>query len=80
MRTKVHKWGNSLALRIPKAFAADAQIENDSVVEVLFLDGQIVVRPVVASKLTLEQLLAAVNAENLHHETDTGLAVGYEVW
>ncbi len=80
MRTKIHMWGNSLALRIPKAFAADARIENESVVEMLFLDGQIVVRPVTASKLTLEQLLAAVNAENLHHETDTGLAIGNEVW
>lgn len=80
MRTKIHMWGNSLALRIPKAFAADARIENESVVEVLLLDGQIVVRPVIAPKLTLEQLLAVVTAENLHHETDTGLAVGNEVW
>ena len=30
MLTKVQKWGNSLALRIPKAFAQDAQLENDS--------------------------------------------------
>jgi antitoxin MazE len=33
MLTKVQKWGNSLALRIPKAFAVDAQLENDSFVE-----------------------------------------------
>ncbi len=34
MLIKVQKWGNSLALRIPKAFAIDAQLENDSVVEI----------------------------------------------
>ena len=34
MLTKVQKWGNSLALRIPKAFAVDAQLENDSFVEI----------------------------------------------
>ncbi|MCA9945550.1 MAG: AbrB/MazE/SpoVT family DNA-binding domain-containing protein, partial [Anaerolineales bacterium] len=46
MLTKVQKWGNSLALRIPKAFALDAQLENDSPVEISFVDGQIVIKPV----------------------------------
>ncbi|MFH0811748.1 MAG: AbrB/MazE/SpoVT family DNA-binding domain-containing protein [Pseudomonadota bacterium] len=80
MLTKVQKWGNSLALRIPKTFALDAQIENDSVVEVLFVDGQIVVKPIITPKWTLEQLLAGVNTDNIHHETDTGFAVGNEAW
>jgi antitoxin MazE len=48
MLTKVQKWGNSLALRIPKAFALDAQLKNDSVVEVSLVDGQIVIKPVAA--------------------------------
>ncbi len=80
MLTKVQKWGNSLALRIPKAFALDAQLENDSVVEVSLIDGQIVIKPIVAPKWTLEQLLSGVNNDNLHHETDTGNAVGNEAW
>ncbi|MCX6067920.1 MAG: AbrB/MazE/SpoVT family DNA-binding domain-containing protein [Chloroflexi bacterium] len=80
MLTKVQKWGNSLALRIPKAFAIDAQLENDSVVEVSLIDGQIVIKPIVAPKWTLEQLLSGVNNDNLHHETDTGNAVGNEAW
>jgi antitoxin MazE len=80
MLTKVQKWGNSLALRIPKTFALDAQIENDSVVEVSFVDGQIVIKPIVTPKWTLDELLAGVNTDNIHHETDTGLAVGNEVW
>jgi len=80
MLTKVQKWGNSLALRIPKAFALDAQLENDTVVEVSLVDGQIVIRPITAPNWSLEQLLSGVNSNNIHRETDTGDAVGNEVW
>jgi antitoxin MazE len=80
MLTKVQKWGNSLALRIPKAFAIDAQLENDSVVEVSLVDGQIVIKPISAPTWTLEKLLSGVNSQNIHHETDTGDAVGNEIW
>lgn len=80
MLTKVKKWGNSLALRIPKAFAIDAQIEKDSVVEVSLVDGQILIKLIAAPTWTLEQLLSGVNNNNIHHETDTGNAIGNEVW
>jgi len=80
MLTKVQKWGNSLALRIPKAFALDVQLKNDSVVEVSLMEGQIVIKPVASPSWTLEQLLSGVNNDNLHHETDTDNAVGNEVW
>ena len=80
MLTKVQKWGNSLALRIPKAFALDAQLENDSFVEINIVEGQIIITPVVAPSWTLEELLAGINKNNLHNEIDTGLAVGHEVW
>lgn len=80
MLAKVQKWGNSLALRIPKAFAQDAQIGNDSVVEVSYTDGQIVIKAIAAPKWTLDELLEGVNEDNIHCETDTGIAVGKEVW
>jgi antitoxin MazE len=80
MLTKIQKWGNSLALRIPKAFALDAQLENDSFVEISIVDGQIIITPVVAPSWTLEELLAGINKKNTYHEVDTGLAVGNEVW
>ena len=80
MLTKVQKWGNSLALRIPKAFALDAQLENDSVVEVSLVDGNIVIKPVNAPNWTLEQLLAGVNSKNIHQEIDTGRSEGNEIW
>lgn len=80
MLTKVQKWGNSLALRIPRAFALDAQLENDTIVEVSLVDGQIVIKPVPAQSWTLDKLLSGVNSENIHHETSTGDALGNEIW
>jgi antitoxin MazE len=80
MITKVQKWGNSLALRIPKAFAADARLENDSLVEMSVVDGQIVVKPVAQPVWTLEDLLAGVNSGNIHGEVDTGSPAGKEIW
>jgi len=80
MLTKVQKWGNSLALRIPRTFARDTQLENDSFVEITVVDGQIIITPVVAPGWTLEELLAGVNKNNMHHEVDTGSTVGNEVW
>ena len=80
MLTKVQKWGNSLALRIPKAFALDAQLVNDSFVDMSIVDGQIIITPVAAPNWTLEELLAGINRNNIHHEVGTGFARGNEVW
>ena len=80
MLTKVQKWGNSLAVRIPKAFAIDAHLEHDSLVEISLVDGQIVVKPLSNGGWTLDNLLAAITSNNIHRETDTGAAVGNEVW
>ena len=79
MRTKIQKWGNSLALRIPKAFALEAQLENNSIVEISLVDGQIVIKPISKKQLALEQLLTEATADNVHGEIDSGEAVGKEV-
>jgi len=80
MLTKIQKWGNSLALRIPKAFANDAQLENDTVVEILLEDGQIIIKPIAKPQWTLEQLLSGITSDNIHGEADTGNAIGKEIW
>ncbi|MCF8374566.1 MAG: AbrB/MazE/SpoVT family DNA-binding domain-containing protein [Bacteroidales bacterium] len=80
MLTKVQKWGNSLALRIPKTFANDARLENDSPVDISFADGQIVIKPISSPNWTLGELLAGINKDNIHNEIDTGLPVGNEIW
>jgi antitoxin MazE len=80
MVTKVQKWGNSLALRIPKAFALEAQLENDSIVELTMSESQIIITPVVAPRWNLEELLAGINKKNIHGEVGNGKAVGKEFW
>ena len=80
MKTRVQKWGNSLALRIPKSFAAEAGLRPDAPVELSVVDGQLVIRPLAEEPLTLEELLRGVTDENRHGEWDTGPAVGKEVW
>jgi antitoxin MazE len=80
MKTRVQKWGNSLALRIPKSFADEVGLQKETPVEVSLADGKLVITPVARPELTLKQLLAKVTEENLHHEVDTGRAVGNETW
>ena len=80
MKTRVQKWGNSLALRIPKSFAAGAGLHVDAAVELSLADGVLVVRPIKPQPLTLEELLRGVTDENIPGEWDTGPAVGKEVW
>jgi antitoxin MazE len=80
MRTRVQKWGNSLALRIPKSFADEVGLEKETTVEVSLSEGTLVITPVAKPKPTLQQLLSKVTKENLHHEIDYGPAVGKETW
>ena len=80
MLTKVRKWGNSLGLRIPKAFAEEASVAEGTTVDVSVSEGRIVVRPVRGPRYELSKLLAGVSEENLHPEVETGLPVGREAW
>jgi antitoxin MazE len=80
MKTRVQKWGNSLALRIPKSFANEIGLQRETSVEVSLADGKLVITPVAKPKATLKQLLAKVTKENLHHEVDTVSTVGNETW
>ena len=80
MKTRVQKWGNSLALRIPKSFADEVGLQKETDVEVSLADGKIVVARLAKPKLTLEQLLSKVTKDNLQDEVDTGSAVGNETW
>ena len=80
MQTRIQKWGNSLALRIPRAVAREIGLNQNAPVEIALMDGKLVVMPVVKRKLTLEKLLAQVTDENVHREIDTGAPAGREVW
>ena len=80
METRVQKWGNSLALRIPKPLAIQIGLELNSPVELSLRGKELVIELVRPSGLKLDDLLAQVTEHNLHSEIDTGPATGGEVW
>lgn len=80
MKTTIGKWGNSLALRIPRSFAAEARVEEGSTVDISVEDGVLRVRAVRARAYDLQELLEGVSSRNLHAGIETGEAVGREVW
>lgn len=80
MKTRVQKWGNSLAVRIPKSFADEVGLTANTAVELSLVDGTLVVQPVAAKVLTLAELLSGVTDDNCPGEWQTGPAVGKEVW
>ena len=79
MQARVQKWGNSLAVRIPKSFAVQSNLGQDSLVEMSVENGKIVLLPV-QPEVSLAQLLESVTDENRHEETQTGIVVGRESW
>jgi len=79
MRARIQKWGNSLALRIPKPFAEESNLREDSPVDVSLRNGKLVVA-IEEPQLSLEDLVAKITPENRHGETETGSAVGNEAW
>ncbi len=80
MLAKVQKWGNSIGLRIPKAFADEMQLTADTAVEMRLEDGRLVITPVERSPYSLDELLAAITPENVHEEVDWGAPAGKEAW
>lgn len=80
MTTKVQKWGNSLALRIPKALATYANVAAGTAVDIQGHEGRLIVEPVRGPHYDLDDLLAGVDVANLHDETDAGPPVGHETW
>jgi antitoxin MazE len=80
MVTKVQKWGNSLGLRIPKALAEDAGVEEGSPVDISLEGDRLVVQPIRSSKYELKDLVSQIREDNLHDEIPTGRRVGREVW
>jgi len=80
MQTKIKKWGNSLALRIPKLLASDANLKINKTVDISIDEGNIIITPISEKEYSLEKLLKGISKNNLHGEIGTGASVGKEIW
>jgi antitoxin MazE len=79
MKTRLMKWGNSQAVRLPKTVLQAARLKSGDRLAIAVKDGAIVITPARAPA-TLEALLAGIRPGNLHGEAATGPARGREAW
>lgn len=80
MKAKIQRWGNSLALRIPKAFAEETRVEEGVPVELLLSGGALMVRPARRAKQSLNSLLSQVDSANLNIGVNEDAPRGKEIW
>jgi antitoxin MazE len=78
MTTTVKKWGNSLALRLPKTLAEQVQISEGSSVEFLSTEQGLLLKPVRKTHYRLSDLVGRITVKNRHSETDWGTPAGLE--
>lgn len=80
MQSKVQKWGNSLALRIPKSIAKKSKIGQGSPIELKIVGDKILIEPIRKKELTLDEILSQITEKNLHKEINSGEPLGGEIW
>jgi antitoxin MazE len=78
-RVSIAKWGNSLAIRLPKHLADDLKIQDGTTVDLDVKKGLLVARPV-RKRPRLADLVKKITPKNRHAATDWGDPVGNEVW
>ncbi len=78
MNVAVKKWGNSLAIRIPKDIVQSLSMDTEMIVEMNIEEGRLVIEP--KKETTLDSLVSQMTPENLHSELDAGERVGNEEW
>ena len=76
-KSHIAKWGDSLAVRIPKPIAEQWGVREGSSIEITSRGDRVVMRK---RGYRLADMLAEMNADNLHAEQDAGPAQGIEAW
>ncbi len=78
MKTTAQKWGNSLAIRVPKRVAEEAGLREKDAVEIEVRKGTLVVRPHLRRVYRLEDLLKRITSRNVHEGIEVSGPVGRE--
>lgn len=80
MKTTAQKWGNSLAIRVPKIVAVQVGLKAQDDLDIEVQDGNVVLKPHLRRVYRLEDLVKQITPKNVHGEIDTGAPVGRESW
>jgi antitoxin MazE len=76
---RVTRWGNSLAVRLPKAVAEQAQLQEGVEIDIAVTDGRVTIQRR-APIYSLDELVDRITPSNRHDETDWGEPHGDELW
>lgn len=76
----IKHWGNNLGVRLPAAVAREAHLQADQRVRVAVENGRVIIEPLGASPLTLEQRLASFDPSRHSGEIMAAEQVGAEQW
>ena len=81
MTATVQKWGNSLAIRLPKGVAGEAHLKQGTTVQLEPTENGLLIKPARQPlRPTLRALLAQCKGPNPHAPADFGQPVGTEIW
>ncbi|MDF0652357.1 MAG: AbrB/MazE/SpoVT family DNA-binding domain-containing protein [Nitrospira sp.] len=80
MKTTAQKWGNSLAIRVPKSVAMQVGLKAQDDLEIEVQDGNVVLKPQLRRVYRLDDLVKRITPKNVHSEIDTGIPIGREIW
>ena len=82
MNTTIQKWGNSLAVRLPKGVVRERALFEGSEVTVRSDKGRIIITPMLkkTKSLDLAELIRGVSKKNTHKEVTWDNPQGNEVW
>ncbi len=80
MRTRAQKWGNSLAVRVPKSVATQVGLKPQDDLEIEVQDGNVVLKPHLRRTYRLDDLVKRITRKNVHGKIDAGVPVGREIW
>lgn len=80
MKTKLKKWGNSLAVRIPNAFIKQTNMVEDEYISLYMQDNKIIIEGFKDKEYSLDELVSHINKNNIHKEQTFGKPEGNEVW
>ncbi|MFS0644028.1 AbrB/MazE/SpoVT family DNA-binding domain-containing protein [Siminovitchia sp. 179-K 8D1 HS] len=76
---QVQKWGNSLAIRLPKALCQAVNIKEGKEVDLSIKEDAIIIKPKPKEE-TLAEMLEGITPDMYHKETFDDGAVGKEEW
>ena len=68
MQVQVEKWDNSLAIRIPKSFALQVEIENGSIVDLTLFQGTLIATPLQGGNFYYTEQTSSASFENIPRE------------